>query len=126
MRESPGLKQLEFCRRTISSMRGCCHLPGVETAGEALYAREGEPFCGVRDATGCARTFFALVAGDCDCNWALVERDKLFVEADGTSEVDAMLLGGFLVFLPDMLVFVYVCVGMSAWYLCLLWELVSG
>lgn len=68
MRESPGLKQLEFWRRTISSMRGCCHLPGVETAGEALYAREGEPFCGVREATGCARTFFAFVAGDCECN----------------------------------------------------------
>jgi hypothetical protein len=68
MRESPGFKQLEFWRRTISSMRGCCHLPGVETAGEALYARAGEdvPFCGVRLAIGCARTFFAFVAGDCE------------------------------------------------------------
>jgi hypothetical protein len=91
IRESPGLKQLEFWRRTISSMRGCCHLPGVETAGEALYARDGEEvlFCGVRLAIGCARTFFALVAGDCD--WELVERAKLFDDVDWTSEVEDML-----------------------------------
>ena len=70
IRESPGLKQLEFCRRTISSMRGCCHLPGVETAGEALCAPDGEkgPFCGVRAAIGCVMAFFTFVAGDCDCD----------------------------------------------------------
>jgi hypothetical protein len=65
MRESPGLKQLAFCRRIISSMRGCCHLPGVETAGEALRppapAGEKMPFCGVR-------AFFTFVAGDCECD----------------------------------------------------------
>jgi len=65
IRESPVLKQLAFCRRTISSMRGCCHLPGVETAGEALRppAPEGEkrPFCGVR-------AFLTFVAGDCACD----------------------------------------------------------
>jgi hypothetical protein len=72
-------------------MRGCCHLPGVEMAGEALHARDGEevPFCGVRLAIGCARTFFAFVAGDCD--WELVERAKLFDDVDWTSEVDDML-----------------------------------
>lgn len=70
IRESPGLKQLAFCRRTISSMRGCCHLPGVETAGEALRAPEGEkrPFCGVRAEIGFFMAFFAFVAGDCDCD----------------------------------------------------------
>lgn len=41
IRASAGLKQLAFWRRTISSMRGCCHLPGVVTAGEALGAAEG-------------------------------------------------------------------------------------
>lgn len=67
IRESPGLKQLAFCRRTISSMRGCCHLPGVETAGEeALRAPEGEdmPFCGVRAAIGFTIAAFAFAAGD--------------------------------------------------------------
>jgi hypothetical protein len=68
IRESPGLKQLAFCRRTISSMRGCCHLPGVETAGEALRAPEGEnrPFCGVRAEIGFFMAFCAFVAGDCE------------------------------------------------------------
>jgi hypothetical protein len=63
----------------------------VETAGEALYARDGEdvPFCGVRLASGCARTFFAFVAGDCD--WELVERAKWFDDVDWASEVDDML-----------------------------------
>jgi hypothetical protein len=70
IRESPGLKQLAFCRRTISSMRGCCHLPGVETAGEALRGLEGEkmPFCGVRAATGFDMAFLTFVAGDCECD----------------------------------------------------------
>jgi hypothetical protein len=70
IRESPGLKQLAFCRRTISSMRGCCHLPGVETAGEALRPPEGEkrPFCGVRAEIGFFMAFFAFVAGDCECD----------------------------------------------------------
>jgi hypothetical protein len=70
IRESPGLKQLEFCRRTISSMRGCCHLPGVETAGEALCAPDEEkgPFCGVRAAIGWAMASFTFVAGDCECD----------------------------------------------------------
>lgn len=68
MRESLGLKQDAFWRRIISSMRGCCHLPGVETAGEALCAPEGEdvPFCGVRSETGFVRAFLALTAGDWD------------------------------------------------------------
>jgi hypothetical protein len=68
MRESPGLKQLEFWRRTISSIRGCCQRPGVEAAGEALCAPEGvvAPFCGVRAETA---AFLSLLAGDCDCDW---------------------------------------------------------
>jgi hypothetical protein len=67
MRESPGLKQLEFWRRTISSIRGCCHRPGVEAAGEAFCAPEGvvAPFCGVRAETA---AFLILLAGDCDCD----------------------------------------------------------
>jgi hypothetical protein len=67
MRESPGLKQLEFWRRTISSIRGCCQRPGVEAAGEALCAPEGvvAPFCGVRAETA---AFLILLAGDCDCD----------------------------------------------------------
>lgn len=66
MRASAGLKQLAFWRRTISSMRGCCHLPGVETAGEALWAAEGVagPFCGVNEEIGWTTAFLALVAGD--------------------------------------------------------------
>lgn len=110
MRESPGLKQLEFWRRTISSMRGCCHLPGVDIAGEALYARDREngPFCGVRDAIGCTMAFFAFVAGDCNCDWELVERDKLLVEVDWTrsSEVDDMFSKSSCIF-PSVLAVVY-------------------
>lgn len=69
MRASAGLKQLAFWRRTISSMRGCCHLPGVETAGEALLAAEGVagPFRGVNEEIGWTAAFLALVAGDCVC-----------------------------------------------------------
>jgi hypothetical protein len=98
MRESPGLKQLEFWRRTISSMRGCCHRPGVEAAGEAFCAPEGvvAPFCGVRAETA---AFFILVAGDCDCDcpkscdWDEfeVERARLLELLDcASSEVEDM------------------------------------
>lgn len=95
MRESPGLKQLEFWRRTISSMRGCCHRPGVEAAGEAFCAPEGviAPFCGVRAVTA---AFLSLVAGDCDCDcpscdWVEFERTRLLELLDCTSsEVEDM------------------------------------
>lgn len=67
MRASPGLKQLAFWRRTISSIRGCCHLPGVIImAGEPFGVPEGVAglFCGVILEIGCAATFLILLAGD--------------------------------------------------------------
>lgn len=75
-------------------MRGCCHLPGVETAGEALWAAEGVagPFCGVNEATGGAMALFALVAGDWDCVREEVERFREFAEVDWTSEVEDMTI----------------------------------
>ena len=76
-------------------MRGCCHRPGVEAAGEALCAPEGvvAPFCGVRAETA---AFLSLLAGDCDCDcdcpscdWAELERTRL-LELFTSSEVEDM------------------------------------
>lgn len=44
-------KLVVFCRRMTSSMRGCCHWPGVEMAGEGCCW--GVPaFCGVPGLNG--------------------------------------------------------------------------
>lgn len=96
MRESPGLKQLAFWRRTISSMRGCCHLPGVETAGEALRALEGveRPLFGVRDAMGWMMAVLALVTGASYCELDC-ERPRLLAEIERVSEVEDMVRGVF-------------------------------
>lgn len=42
-----GSKLVVFCLRITSSRRGCCHLPGVETTGEAAFGELGMGAVGV-------------------------------------------------------------------------------
>ena len=54
-------------RRMTSSMRGCCHRPGVELAGEGCWCvvgvRDGEPLdCGVKLSFG--RTLVDVADGE--------------------------------------------------------------
>jgi len=66
-------KVFACCRRTISSMRGCCHCPGVDTAGDCVcccgvpgLCGAGWSFCGVKLSLG--RTLLAV-----DASWDVVD-----------------------------------------------------
>lgn len=83
-----GSKLVVFCLRITSSRRGCCHLPGVETAGEAAFGELGTGavavlLVGVKLNLGSGMASLALTAD------VFVAAARVFV--DWTSAVEDMV-----------------------------------